>query len=50
LLCRDLWKRCGFFAVDAEQHQRSADPPLAPPAHIALRLEPAPEPALSAAE
>jgi len=50
LLCRDLWKRCGFFAADAEQYQRSADLPLAPPAHIALRLEPAPEPALSAAE
>jgi len=50
LLCRDLWERCGFLPTGAEQHQRSADPPLAPPAHIALRLEPAPEPALSAAE
>ena len=50
LLCRDLWERCGFLPTGAEQHQRSADPPLAPPAHIALRLEPAPEPALSPAE
>jgi FkbH-like protein len=50
LLCRDLWERCGFLPAGAEQHQRSADPPLAPPAHIALRLDPAPQPALSAAE
>ena len=50
LLCRDLWERCGFLPAGAEQHQRSPDPPLAPPPHIALRIEPAPEPALSAAE
>jgi FkbH-like protein len=50
LLCRDLWERCGFLAAGAEQYQRSADPPLAPPAHIAFRLDPTPQPALSAAE
>ena len=50
LLCRDLWERCGFSRAGAEQHQRSADPPLAVPAHIAFRLDPAPQPALSAAE
>jgi predicted enzyme involved in methoxymalonyl-ACP biosynthesis len=50
LLCRDLWERCGFLPAGAEQYQRIADPPLAAPAHIAFRLDPAPQPALSAAE
>ena len=50
LLCRDLWERCGFLPAGAEKYQRIADPPLAAPAHIAFRLDPAPQPALSAAE
>ncbi|MBV9587403.1 MAG: HAD-IIIC family phosphatase [Alphaproteobacteria bacterium] len=50
LLCRDLWERCGFAAAGAEHYERAAEPALAVPGHIALRLDTADEPALSAAE
>ena len=50
LLCRDLWERCGFEAADPEQYRRSPDPPLVVPAHIALRLDFAPQTVPSAAD
>jgi len=50
LLCRDLWERCGFSQADAEQYRRDAEPALAVPAHIALRLDLIQQAALSAAE
>jgi hypothetical protein len=50
LLCRDLWERCGFVATGADHYRRHADPPLAVPAHIALRLDPVEPPVRSAAE
>jgi len=50
LLCRDLWVRCGFVSASPEHYRRSASPPLATPAHIALRLDVVEPPALSAAE
>jgi FkbH-like protein len=50
LLCRDLWERCGFAAVGPEQYRRSPDPPLVVPAHIALRVDLAPQAVRSAAD
>jgi hypothetical protein len=50
LLCRDLWERCGFAAAGPEQYRRSPDPPLVVPAHIALRLDLAPQAVRSAAD
>lgn len=50
LLCRDLWERCGFFAIEAENYHRASDLALAVPPHITLQLDIAEQPALSAAE
>ena len=47
LLCRDLWKRCGFAISGEGRYRRAGAPPLATPAHIELQLDTA-EPAVPA--